>query len=265
MRRDALDLERFYRSRQGENARRMILRRLTALWPEARGLDMLGIGFASPYLPVWDGEARRCIDFMPAGQGAISQAQGASRTAMGDEMRLPFPDALFDRVLMVHALEEADALQPLLREIWRVTAPQGRLALVAANRAGAWARADGTPFGHGRPFSKGQLSQMLDDALFLPTAWSRALYAPPAKWCCGPRGGKVWEQVGEHVWPGFGGVILAEAVKRVGSVTPSAQRARRRALAPAGAPALSPGPKPGSARPVRDNPARSHRLREEES
>ncbi len=50
MRREALELDRFYRSRQGLAAREMIGRRLAAIWPDARDLDLLGLGFATPYL-----------------------------------------------------------------------------------------------------------------------------------------------------------------------------------------------------------------------
>ena len=73
-----------------------------------------------------------------------------------------------------------------LREIWRILAPGGTMLLIAPNRRGVWARSDATPFGHGRPFSRGQLTQLLRDALFAPIGWSEALYMPPviAAGCC---------------------------------------------------------------------------------
>lgn len=242
MRRDAVELDRFYRTAPGRTAQAMVLRRLAALWPDVKGLDLLGLGYAAPWLDHYAPAARRAVAFMPAGQGAVTwPGGGASRTALGDETRLPFPDALFDRVLMAHALEEAESLPALLREVWRVCAPQGRVMIVCANRSGLWARADSTPFGHGRPFSKGQLSGLLDDAAFEATAWARALYAPPWRMACGPRAGRVWEETGERLFPGFGGVILAEAVKRVAALTPrAAARTRRAGLEAGPAPALSP-------------------------
>jgi hypothetical protein len=48
VRREALELDRFYRSRQGFVARQMIERRLQAVWPDAAGLDVLGLGFTPP-------------------------------------------------------------------------------------------------------------------------------------------------------------------------------------------------------------------------
>ena len=252
MRRDALELVRFYRSRQGETARRMIARRLAAIWPDVTGLDMLGLGFAGPYLQPYRRRTRRCISFMPAGQGAVVPEGGECPAALGDETHLPFPEAMFDRVLLVHALEEADALQPLLREVWRVMAPEGRLVIVTAARAGLWAWLDNTPFGHGQPFSRGQLSGLLDDALLEPTAWSRALYAPPWGWSTHRRIANVWEEVGEYAWAGLGGVLMVEAVKHTGAVTPERRTApaRVRRLEARGQPALSP----------RQNPAPASRL-----
>lgn len=241
MRREALELDRFYRSRQGLVAREMIGRRLTAIWPDAKDMDLLGLGFATPYLEPYRTSARRSVCFMPAAQGAVVADSACSGIALGDETRLPFPEALFDRVLLVHALEEADSLQVTLREIWRVLAPEGRVVIVTAARSGIWAWLDSTPFGHGRPFSRAQLSQLLGDALFEPTAWSRALYAPPWKWSTHTRIARMWEEAGERIWPGLGGVIMVEAVKRTMALRPrpSTAPARRKPLEAQTRPALS--------------------------
>lgn len=225
MRSDAVEIDRFYRSRRGEAARTMAQRRLSALWPQARGLDVLGYGYATPYLDTYRDEARRAVAFMPAAQGAMAwpdRRGEKSAVCLGEETRLPFAEAMFDRIILAHALEEADNLQRLLRELWRVLSPEGRLVIIAAHRSGAWARVDATPLGHGRPFSRGQLTRALRDALFEPSAWARALYAPPWNWLCGPRTANGFEAVGEKLWPGFGGLILVEAVKHVGAVRPRA-------------------------------------------
>ena len=46
----------------------------------------------------------------------------------------------------------------MLREIWRVMASGGQLLAVVPNRRGLWARMDTTPFGHGRPYSRSQIT-----------------------------------------------------------------------------------------------------------
>lgn len=251
MRRDAVELERFYHSPRGETAEAMIWRRISVLWPDMRDLDVLGLGFATPVLDRFGDQPRRSAAFMPGAQGAIIWPGGneKSSTALGDECRLPFPDALFDRVVLLHALEEVESVPAFLREVWRVTAPQGRVALIVPNRSGFWARGDATPFGHGRPYSKSQLQGVLGDSAFEATAWSRALYAPPFTWCCKGSRGEFWESVGEKLWSRLSGLILVEAVKRVAALTPRAARSkeiRMRGLEGAGARAVSRGGKPAS-------------------
>ena len=53
----------------------------------------------------------------------MSNARG--RLALVDEDALPFPDAAFDCLLVVHGLEVSEAQRPLLRELWRVLTSEG--------------------------------------------------------------------------------------------------------------------------------------------
>jgi SAM-dependent methyltransferase len=220
MRVDVLALQRFYASPLGGAVQRAASRRLNALWPNAAGLDLLGLGYASPYLGAYRQNARRVVAMMPAEQGAEPwPADNGVSTALGDDARLPFMDAVFDRVLVVHALEECNAPHAMLREVWRVMAPEARLVVVAANRWSFWAQSDRTPFGHGRPYSRTQLAMLLSDALFEPVASARALYAPPTRWTPFVRAADAFERVGELVWPAQGGLVLMEAVKRLYATT----------------------------------------------
>ena len=234
MRVDVFALQRFYESPLGAAVQRVTARRLAALWPSCDGLDMLGVGYATPYLASHAGAARRVVAMMPAAQGAEAwPAGGAGLTVLGDEGRLPFVDAIFDRVLLVHALEETHAAAALLREIWRVMAPEGRLVSIVANRWSFWAQSDATPFGHGRPYSRTQLSGLLTDAMFEPVASARALYAPPSAWSPFVGAADAFERVGELLWPAQGGVLLMEAVKRLYASTARSEGRVLLAKAPA--------------------------------
>lgn len=218
MRVDVLALQRFYASPLGEAAQRAAARRLATLWPSADGLDVLGIGYPTPYLERYRASARRVVTMMPAAQGAEPWPDGHRvATVLSDESRLPFMDAVFDRVLLVHALEECDAAQAMLREIWRVMAPEGRLVVVASNRWSLWAQSDASPFGHGRPYSRTQLASLLGNSMFAPMVSARALYMPPWRWAAGAA--EAFERVGELVWPAQGGLVLMEAVKRLYATT----------------------------------------------
>jgi SAM-dependent methyltransferase len=227
MRVDVLALQSFYAGPLGEVARRMAGRRLYDAWGDVHGLDVLGYGYATPWLDPWRETARRVVALMPAAQGVERWPRsGPNCATIGDEDRLPFADAAFDRIVCVHALEEADAPRSLLRELWRVLSPEGRILIVTANRRGLWARAEATPFGHGRPYSRQQLGGLMSDAMFQPVAWARALYAPPLSWKVFAGAADAWESTGERVWPSFGGLLMVEAVKRLYAGSLPGQAAR---------------------------------------
>jgi SAM-dependent methyltransferase len=205
-------LSDFYESQIGERTRRLILRRLREVWPNVRERRMLGYGFTQPYLGAFLGEAERCIAALPAAMGTIEPwPPGKNLTTSIDEDALPFPDAFFDLILVAHGLEEAEGLRPLLRNLWRVLAPEGRLLIVAPNRASLWAQLERSPFGHGRPFSRSELDALLRGAMFVPEQWQRALYAPPVG--IRTRSGMGWERFGGRFFPGLGGVHIVEAGK----------------------------------------------------
>ncbi len=240
---DVIDLRDFYGRALGRVAQRHIAERLSRLWPNVRGLNVLGLGFATPYLSPWLGEAQRVIGLMPARQGVMRwPAEGKCLTGLADELELPLPDESMDRVLVVHGLEASEAMRGLLRQIWRVLAPGGRVIIVVPNRRGLWARRDATPFGHGQPFSRGQLTQLLRESLFSPSAWEVALFAPPFDWRPLVRSAAAWERAGHLLWPRFSGVIMVEATKQIYAATQPSLTARARARVRSIAPLPAPVP-----------------------
>ncbi|MDP1630909.1 MAG: methyltransferase domain-containing protein [Caulobacter sp.] len=231
MRRDVLELRAFYASPRGRAAREMVGRKVAETWGDPRGLDLLGIGYATPYLEAFRDRARRAVAVMPATQGVeVWPVGGRNLACLADEAALPLANALFDRVLCVHALEECDDATALMAEVCRVLAPSGRVIVAVAARNGLWSNAEGTPFGHGRPYTRGQLEQVLRDAGLEPSGWTRALYAPPFAWTA--RWAEGFEQAGAWLWPPFAGLMLMEAVKQTFAVKPRAVRARARVFAP---------------------------------
>lgn len=205
------DLRLFYGEPSGRLVRRLLAERLETAWGEAEGLDVLGLGYATPWLGAFVG-ARRLIAAMPSGQGVEAWPRGGrNRSVLVDDRALPFAAGSFDRVLVVHALEEADDVRALMAEAIRVLTPAGRIILVAAARGGLWARAESTPFGHGRPFTRRQLERLVREGGLEPAAWSQTLYVPPWPVLYGMADG--FEQIGRRVVPGAAGLILLEATR----------------------------------------------------
>jgi len=213
---DAVDLRDFYTSRLGTVTRRMIGRRIRTIWPDVRGMKVLGIGFPTPYLSPFRGEAERVLAAMPAGQGVLHwPLEGAGLTSLIDECDLPFPDMSMDRVIMVHTLECAENVRPMMREAWRVLAGGGRLMVIVPNRRGLWSRFERTPFGHGRPYSSDQLSRVLRDNLFTPSRIGRALYVPPSQSRMMLSSAPAIEEIGHRWFKSFAGVVIADATKQI--------------------------------------------------
>jgi SAM-dependent methyltransferase len=231
MRQGVLQLREFYASPLGRAARTMVARKVNEAWETANGLDVLALGYATPFLDSVSRGARRAVAAMPAAQGVEAWPMGERNLAcLTDETSLPFQPSLFDRVLAVHALEEADNPLALLREVNRVLAPSGRAILVVTARHGLWADAEATPFGQGRPFSRRQLETLVREADLEPLGWTRALYAPPFGWAA--RWAEGFEQAGALLWPPFAGLILLEVVKHTFAVRPRGAKVRARAPVP---------------------------------
>ena len=216
MRETATRLEQFYASPLGEAARDMTARRLASLWPDLAGQNVLGYGYAWPYLAPYESGTNRLVLAMPEEQGAIAhEGKRGVATVLTQGQALPFSDSKFDRILAVHAVEESETTAAMLAELYRVLAPEGRIVIICANRAGMWARADSLPFGAGRPYSRRQLKAALRQTKFTPTVGANALYIPPARAFTGPSVLRGVERFGETVWPRFSGLVLVEAIKRL--------------------------------------------------
>ncbi|KIZ47374.1 MULTISPECIES: methyltransferase domain-containing protein [Rhodopseudomonas] len=237
---DVTELRDFYSKRLGVVARRIINRGIAARWPDARGQRVLGLGYPTPYLGLFR-DSERCIAFMPAAQGVLKWPTARpTLSALVEERTFPLPDAAVDRIVLVHSLEMSDDPDGLLREVWRVLAPSGRLLAIVPNRRGIWARTDNTPFGHGRPYSRLQIAQLLRRTWFTPAAWGEALFVPPIAQGWLLRSAPAWERVGGAMSLPFAGVHIVEATKQVYRAIPV--RRERTRLIPALDPALVPSP-----------------------
>lgn len=212
----AYDLKSFYASRAGRLVRRLLLSHIRNIWPDLRGMRLMGLGYATPYLrPLMEG-TERAFAVMPAHSGVHAWPEGEKGlVCLSGEYQFPVETESIDRLLLVHSLEHAQVPGDLLQEAWRVLKSNGRMLIVVPNRLGLWARADWTPFGHGTPFTARQMSDWLEDHLFVHERTERALFMPPFRSFLVLRAAYSLESFGQFAFPGLAGVHLVEAGKQV--------------------------------------------------
>ena len=174
---------------------------------------------------------------MPARQGASAwPREGPSHTVLCDPLELPLTDAAVDLIVAVHMFEHAADTEELMRELWRVSAPNARLIVVVPKRRGTWSALDTTPFGDGRAFSRGQLERLLRDHSFVPEQWRDALYLPPSQHPLVLKSTRFFERAGRLFGPTFAGVHCVLARKQLFPAVPRRKRAERYVRVPALAP-----------------------------
>lgn len=237
MRPDVEGLIRFYKSPLGRLTRQLIREQVSDLAGDVTGLRLLGLGFATPYLRGALKGAERVLAFMPARQGASSwPREGPSHTVLCDPLEMPLTDAAVDMVIVVHGFEHVVDAEELMRELWRICAPNAQLIVVAPRRRGLWARLDTNPFGYGRPFSRGQMDNLLRDHSFTPEAWRDCLFLPPIH--SGPvlRWARAFERAGRLFGPTFAGVMCVKARKEQFPAVARRKRVEKTASAPEMAP-----------------------------
>jgi len=224
---DVVELSDFYASPLGKITTRLIRNQIRTLWPSVKGMDLLGLGYAPPYLETFREEANHTVVIMPTLQGVMrwphfkNNKKDHYRRCKGNlstlarETDLPIKEASMDRVILVHCLEHTDHSKHMLREVWSTLAPGGRVLIIVPSRLGPWCRSDATPFGHGKPFSTKQIKQILSKNMLSPTRWTSALFLPPFKSRTMRSALATLESTGQRWWSQFSGVLIIEAEKQI--------------------------------------------------
>ena len=234
---DASDFQEYYRSRQGRHVAMRLRRSLSDFWSRSANGCNAAIGYAPPLLRA--DERPAVLNFAPMRLGPYDwPPKGPGRTVLVNGRSLPLQNVQLDRLLLIHALEFDPNPSRLLEECWRVLDGAGRLLVMVPNRNGLWARAERTPFGHGRPFSRGQLRTLLLDHGFTPIMAKTVLFMPPAALGLFLRFGPQIERIGQNWSPAVGGVLMVEAEKNL--YAPAGKTSRERIAS--GARELAPRP-----------------------
>lgn len=231
---DIAGLIAFYRSPLGKIARALLREEVVRMAGNVAGKRVLGLGFATPYLRFTMAAAERVIAFMPARQGASAwPREGPSHTVLCDPLDMPLTDSALDLVIAVHAFEHVADTEELMRELWRVSAPNARLIVVVPKRRGMWSAADNTPFGFGHPFSRGQMERLLREHSFVPEQFKDALYLPPLQHPLLLKSTRLFERVNRVLGPTLAGALIVSARKELFPAVPRRRKAGRLVRVPA--------------------------------
>jgi SAM-dependent methyltransferase len=234
---DVNRLIQFYKSPLGKMARALVREEIMRLAGSVERRRVLGLGFATPYLRFTLDKAERVLAFMPARQGSSAwPREGPSHTVLCDPLEMPLTDAAVDVIVAVHAFEHIGDAEELMRELWRIAAPNARLIVVVPRRRGLWAAADNTPFGDGNPFSRSQVERLLRAHSFVPDTWREALYLPPSSHRLLLKFARFFERFLRLFGPAFAGVVVVSAHKELFPAVPRRKRLERYVRVPGMAP-----------------------------
>ncbi len=216
---DIVDLARFYETALGAHVSARLTREMAAAWTKADARDaVLAYGYGVPVAAdLWPEADWRFL--MPSQQGALSKKnmsqEAPGPTILTHENAWPVRDDSINRMLVMHALEAANQPEKTVQEIYRVLVPNGRAMMIVPNRRGFWARSERTPFGTGRPYSAGQLRQLLRQNGLLPGRLRPVLLAPPGLSFLMPHYLRPASRLAAAIVPHIAGVWMMEAIKQV--------------------------------------------------
>ncbi len=226
---DIIDLAGFYETALGAHVSARLTRELAAAWPKADARDaVLAYGYGVPVaVDLWPEADWHFL--MPSQQGALKQAPGPC--VLTHENAWPVRDDSINRLLVMHGLEAANRPEKMMQEIYRVLVPNGRAMIIVPNRRGFWARNERTPFGNGRPYSAGQLRQLLRQNGLLPGRLQPVLLTPPAVSFLIPPYLRPLSKLTAAIVPQLTGVWMMEAIKQVPAPLSVKQAMNRRKMA----------------------------------
>ncbi len=212
---EILDLLYFYRSPIGQVTLKIILKKIAYLWDTPPN-QLTGIGYCDPFLDIYHTQGTDCLTLSPSFTGLYARSGTETYpTALIHETCLPLLPDSQKYILCCHILEHTSYPEQFLTEIFNALKPEGEVIFIVANRHGAWARNDNTPFGSGRPYSRKQLTKLLQAVGFIITDYKPALFISPTMSVISHYYSNFIETIGGIFLPRYSGVHIIRALKRI--------------------------------------------------
>jgi SAM-dependent methyltransferase len=212
---EIIDLLYFYRSPIGRLVHTIILKKIGHLW-ETPPSHLTGIGYCDPFLDIYHATGTHCLALSPSFTGLYARSGIESYpTALIQETCLPLRQESQKNILCNHILEHTSYPDIFLKEIFNCLKPEGEVIFIVANRHGSWARNDNTPFGSGRPYSRKQLTVLLQQAGFIITDYKAVLFFSPNTSFLSPYYTDILETLGSIFISRYSGLHIIRALKRI--------------------------------------------------
>ena len=209
---DVGKIDAFYNSTRGQMVARLLNKELFKIWTPSNKTSNLVVGFPS----IFPERSAMFPVLMPSEIGGMPwESENVVYSALIDSTSWPLESDSVDYVLITHALEFILDKNGFLLEASRVLRSAGKLIMIVPHRSGLWSRAETTPFGHGTPFSKRQIFDLLKNTGLNPEKCTRSLFLPPFVDKLPRVFSNQVEVFGERLLPLFGGVLIVEANKLV--------------------------------------------------
>lgn len=234
---NALHFKQFYSSELGKRVSEELRHNLRHFWQENDDESQLALGYP---IRLWQEHniPRNLIVVMPAEQGAVCWPRkvDSNKTIVAHDHELPIPSNSMNRVVLLHALEFSANVSLLMKEIYRILVPNGRMILIAPNRMGLWARSSKTPFGYGRPFSSQEIQSLLEHTEFTLKKQRSFMFMPPSHRRMPLKIIPATELIGQLLLPMCGGIHMIEAEKQIyANIMQPMQARSRQGVKPVGA------------------------------
>lgn len=224
------DLRSFYDELIGRIVKRVIRAHIRDVWPECKGLRMMGLGYAGSYLKPYAEEAERVFMVMPRPMGVYHWPEGnLNSVVLSEEYDLPLETNSVDRIIVIHSLEFSDSINETYADLWRVLKSSGRMIVVVPNRLGLWSRAEWTPFGQGTPYSASQVRNLLKAHNFVHEHTRKILYVPPFRSNLFIRSAQAFEAMGQYICSALCGLHLVEVSKQIYAYTGEGLKSKAKA------------------------------------
>jgi SAM-dependent methyltransferase len=138
---------------------------------------------------------------------------------------LPFDEASVDLLIAPHILEQMTEPYQLLKEIYRVLMPEGRLIITGFNPASLWGVKRLLSFDIDYPWntkfiSLGKIKEWLPIVGLEMVEGKMGCYVPPIQQLSWLKKMQAIEKIGDRWWPMLGGFYFLVIQKRVHGMTP---------------------------------------------